>query len=200
MADMPGPWIINVGGRAYGPYTADQMRAFASEGRLVAMSQVARAGETEFRYALDDPELTQLFLPSKSASTTVAESLRSREPEREAGFGKLAGNSSDGADAVPEMSHLVVIADMKSRSIQGLEEELMKLGQACPVLPQVWVLSTEASINAVRNLLIQQLGKMDVLLVIDATRDKAAWFNFGPEMDARLRRVWTKRVDVKARA
>jgi hypothetical protein len=35
------------------------------------------------------------------------------------------------------------------------------------------------------------LGKIDTLFVIDATRNKATWFNFGPEADARIRRVWS---------
>ena len=46
--------------------------------------------------------------------------------------------------------------------------------------------------NAIRNVLVQQLGKLDVLFVVDATRDKAAWFNFGPEADARIRRNWAR--------
>jgi hypothetical protein len=198
MADTPGPWIINVSGRAYGPYEAEQMRAFASEGRLIAMSQVARAGEDEFRNALDDPELAQFFIPARQANVAMLEPLKPREPERPASFGRLEGSPREAAEASAGPSHVIVIADMKSRSINGLEEELLKLGQACQVLPQVWILSTEASVNTVRNLLTQQLGKLDVLLVIDATRDKAAWFNFGPEMDARIRRVWSKQLDSKA--
>jgi hypothetical protein len=200
MPDTPGPWIINVAGRAYGPYGPEQMRAFASEGRLLAMSQVVRAGETEFRNALDDPELAQLFVPVKQANTAVAEPLRPGAAERQTAFGKFEDNAPEGAPTVAPLSHFIVIADMKSRSINGLEEEIVKLGQACPVLPQVWLLNTEASITAVRNLLIQQLGKLDVLIVIDATRDKAAWFNFGPEMDARIRRIWTRQADTRPSA
>jgi hypothetical protein len=198
MPDMPGPWILNVGGRAYGPYTSEQMRVFASEGRLVAMSQVARAGETEFRNALDDPDLGSLFMPSKSPSTALAEPMRPREPERQGGFGKLDGGAKDGADAGPVTSHLIIISDMKSRSSHGLEEEIVKLGHACPVFPQVWILNTEQTVNAVRNVLIQQLGKLDLLLVIDASHDKAAWFNFGPEMDARIRRTWARQTNGRA--
>jgi hypothetical protein len=198
MPETPGPWIMNVGGRAYGPFSAEQMHAFASEGRLIAMSQVARAGETEFRNALDDPELSHLFIPSKALATT--EPLALHESERQGSFGRFDAGSKESAEAAAEPSHLIIIADMKSRSIQGLEEEIIKLGNVCPVLPQVWMLSTDVTINAVRNILIQQLGKLDVLLVIDATRDKAAWFNFGPEMDARIRRIWSKAGDSKPRA
>jgi hypothetical protein len=91
-----------------------------------------------------------------------------------------------------ERARFVVIADMKSRSIQGLEDELHKLGQAHAMFPQVWLLVSELSVTTVRNQLIQQLGKLDTLFVVDSTHDKAAWFNFGPEADARIRKMWTK--------
>jgi hypothetical protein len=56
----------------------------------------------------------------------------------------------------------------------------------------VWLLACDLSINAVRNALVQKLGKLDMLFVVDATRDRAAWFNFGPEADARIRRLWAR--------
>ena len=191
MPDSPGPWIINVGGRAYGPFGAEQMRAFAAEGRLVAMSQVARAGETECHNALDDPDLARFFVPGRRAPVTEPDPVQ--DVVRPASFGKL-DDAGDAAEA-SELSHFVIISDMKSNSISALEEELGKLGPSCTVLPQVWFVTTRASISAVRGMLVQQLGKLDSLIVIDATRDKAAWFNFGPEMDARLRRFWSRRAE-----
>jgi hypothetical protein len=200
MADTPGPWIINVSGRAYGPYGAQQMRAFVSEGRLAAMSQTARAGENEFRNAVDDPELAPFFIASKQVNLAVAEAIRPREADRPTAFGKLEGNSRENAEPVSGPSHIIVIADMKSRSVSGIEEEIVRLGQVCQVLPQVWILSTESSLSAVRNLLVQQLGKLDVILVIDASKDKAAWFNFSPEAEARLRRIWSRQPEIKVLA
>jgi hypothetical protein len=37
-----------------------------------------------------------------------------------------------------------------------------------------------------------------VLFVADASNDKAAWFNFGPEADARIRKLW--RAESRLRA
>jgi hypothetical protein len=37
-----------------------------------------------------------------------------------------------------------------------------------------------------------------MLFIVDATHDKAAWFNFGPEADARIRRIWQKNPDPTA--
>jgi len=185
---MDGPWIINVAGRAYGPYSTEQMRTFAHEGRVVNDSLVARAGETEFRTVGEEPSLAQIF--GAARSTHIAEALQNREQKRQPAFGRQDDEDRDGGRR--ENCHLVVMADMKSRSISGLEEEMHKLGLTVQLLPQVWLLSTEATANAVRNTLIQQLGKLDVLFVLDATRDKAAWFNFGPELDTRIRRFWAK--------
>ena len=47
---------------------------------------------------------------------------------------------------------------------------------------------------------MQKLGKLDTLFIVDATHDKAAWFNFGPETDTRIRRMWSRREPAERRA
>jgi hypothetical protein len=180
---MSDSWFVNVQGRAYGPYSEAQMQGFAGEGRLAPHSLVTRAGETEFRAASDEPALASLFDQSKAA----AEAVHPADPTAVQTFGR---HDDDGT--APERSHVVIISDMKSRSVQGLEEEIHNLGSAFPLFPQVWLLATEQPVNTIRNLLVQKLGKMDVLFVVDATHNKAAWFNFGPEADTRIRRLWVK--------
>jgi len=85
---------------------------------------------------------------------------------------------------------MLIVADMKSGSIAKIEEEIATFGQSVAILPQAWLLASEASVNTVRNKLVQPLGKLDVLFVADASNNKAAWFNFGPEADARIRKIW----------
>ncbi len=188
-------WIVSVSDRAYGPYTTEQMESFAGEGRLAAASLIARAGETEFRHAGEEPLFSNLFQPSKIAPLARAESLQPEEPAAAQKFGRSDTDTKPG-----ERSRYVVVADMKSRSIQGLEEELYRIGTAYPVLPQVWLLLSEMSVNTIRNLLIQQLGKLDVLFIADTTHDKCAWFNLGPETDTRIRRLWAKDVQLQESA
>jgi hypothetical protein len=93
---------------------------------------------------------------------------------------------------------MLIVADLKSGSIAKLEEEIATFGQSVAILPQAWLLASESSVNAVRNRLVQQLGKLDVLFVADASNDKAAWFNFGPEADARIRRIWRSEPKLRA--
>jgi hypothetical protein len=180
-------WIVSVNDKAYGPYTTPQMEAFAGEGRLAPSSLIARAGETEFRAAGEDPAFSALFQPSKMAPMARAEAMQPDEPVAVQKFGR----SGEG-DGRSERARFVIIADMKSRSTQGVEEEIFKLGPAYAILPQTWLLVSEMSVNTIRNILIQKLGKLDVLFVVDATHDKGAWFNFGPEADARMRKLWVK--------
>jgi hypothetical protein len=179
---MAVSWIISVAGRTYGPYGFEQLRAFAAAGRLSSRSLVAREGETEFRIAADEPEIAELFAPARNAPDTEIRSLRR---ELSASFGR-----NDEASRIERNSHFVIIADMKSGSITRLEDTIATLGHSYAILPQVWLLSSHETVNTVRNMLTPQLGKLDMLFVVDAVNDRAAWFNFGPEADARIRRLW----------
>ena len=195
---MSASWFVNVAGRTYGPYTDGQMASFAAEGRLAPQSMISRADDPTIRMAVEEQSLAHLFplqVEPQPEPAPVQPAPRV-EARPTGGFGR----SRDDAQKSGERSHVLVVADMKSRSINGLEEEIYKLGQACPILPQVWLLRTDQSINTVRNLLVQQLGKLDALFVVDATNNKAAWFNFGPEADARIRRLWSRDHDDAALA
>jgi hypothetical protein len=180
---MTESWTISVGGRVYGPYSLEQMQGFHAENRLADHSMVARDGEEQFRPAGEDPALAQLF--QREPVATFEEPAESTQPRR---FGaRLETEVSDG-----QPTHFVIVADMKSRSISGLEEEIFSLGEAHRFGPQGWVLCSDGSINAIRNALVQKLGKLDTLFIVDAVHDKAAWFNFGPETDTRIRKMWSK--------
>lgn len=178
---MSETWTISVGGRVYGPYDLSQMQGFHAEGRLADHSLVARAGEDQFHPAQDDAELSNLFaVPAATHSP--------------ASFGRGEAEPTSGL-----LNHYVIIADMKSRSVTGLDEEIFGLGQAHRFMPSAWVLASEAAINTIRHALVQRLGKMDAIFIVDAGHDKAAWFNFGPEVDARVRKIWQRPTDASVK-
>ncbi len=185
---MSESWIVSVGGKAYGPYSVEQVQAFAAEGRLVPQSLVARPGDTEFKPAGEDPGLAPVFFPIRPQASAVAQPLQAEEAGQK--FGRSDNDAQDGLRA-----HFIIMADMKSGSITGLEEEIFNLGPAYPILPQVWLLNSDMSVTAIRNLLMQKLGKLDLLFVVDATHDKASWFNFSPEGDTRIRRLWARQTE-----
>ena len=183
---MSVSWTISVGGRSYGPYALEQMTAFQVEGRLAPHSLVAREGETQFRHASEDAQLALLFPSATSATPTPQSSPHADTPTAAARFGR------DARAGGGERSRYIVMSDMKSGSISALEEEIFKLGPAFGFLPQAWILTSEVSINTIRSELIQKLGKLDMLVVIDTTNDRAAWFNFGPEAETKMRRLWQR--------
>jgi hypothetical protein len=193
---MPDTWTISVGGRVYGPYTLEQMRAFHAENRLADHSLVARAGEDKLHPAGEDVLLAPLFQPARAPQ---AQSMPNREaahePASEAQQPHRFGARAETENGHGAPSHFVIVADMKSASIAGLEEEIFRLGQAHRFSGQAWVLVSEHPINIVRTALVQKLGKLDTIFIVDAARDKAAWFNFGPEADTRIRKMWSKPVD-----
>ena len=90
-------------------------------------------------------------------------------------------------------AHFAVILDQKAQSAaSNIEAAINSLGPAYRLTTNVWIISTDQSVSAVRNRLVQELGKADSLFVIDASRGKAAWFNFGPETDTRIRMIWSR--------
>jgi GYF domain 2 len=191
---MADTWNISVGGRSYGPYTLEQMRSFVTEGRLAPHSLVAPAGSADFSVASEQSALARLFAPapapgpgpSATGKFVTASGVEIDEETISPTFGRSSDEPRTG-----DRGRFVVIADMKSRSITGLEEEIFNLGPAYSIMPQAWLVTSDLAINAIRNTLVQKLGKLDMLFIVDATHNKAAWFNFGPESDTRIRRVWT---------
>jgi len=181
---MIGAWTINVSGRVYGPFTSERMRSLAGEGRLAPHSLVAREGSTDWHEARDEPEFSDFFAVRNAIAGAA-------EP------------AASGATATPNVStpsevtegtraHFAIVIDQKSNAIGNVEDVISSFGPYYRLLPNIWIISTTQSVNAVRNRLVQELGKADSLFVVDASRGKAAWFNFGPEADVRIRRVWQR--------
>lgn len=54
-------WCVKVQDKVYGPYSAEQLRKFAQEGRLAAWSQIAPAGGRNWRAARDEPRFASFF-------------------------------------------------------------------------------------------------------------------------------------------
>jgi hypothetical protein len=183
---MSETWTISVGSRVYGPYTIEQMHAFHAEGRLATHSLVARAGEEQFHSAGEDTELALLF---PVAAAPVSEPMPEAAPQSPPEPHRFGREPEAGAS---ERSRFVIISDMKSGSISALEEEIFNLGPAYRFMPQSWVLTSEATLNTIRHALMQKMGKLDTIFIVDTIHDRAAWFNFGPEADTRVRRMWSR--------
>jgi hypothetical protein len=188
---MIGAWSINISGRLYGPFTSERMRSFANEGRLAPHSLIAREGSDDWHEAHEEPEFSDLFAGrAKDKDAVVVTPFAAHVSVNP--FASTKSEVSGKEKTEGARTHFVVIIDLKSRPAGNLEETVNSIGPNYQLMPNIWVISSDQTVNAVRNSLVQQLGKADSLFVIDASHGKAAWFNFGPEADVRIRRVWQK--------
>jgi hypothetical protein len=193
-------WYVRVGNEAYGPYTSDQMRAYIAEGRVMANSLVAAEGSTEWRLVTHDPVLSSYLVQVQPAASTqqvpvpaAVHQAKFAGPAPQAAPQPTVGRVAQAqAHVEPETSNFIILFEVKSRSIARIEQAIMNLGPACKIAGNVWIVSTSDTIATVRNTLFEHFGRADALFIADATRGKAAWFNFGPEAEARIRRVWQR--------
>ena len=160
-------WFVKVEGRVYGPYTPPQMRAFVGEGRIAAHSMVSADKDGNFTPASNIEDFKSWFGDSEGG--TVVEK-RVPPGARPANF--------------------VIITDIKSENSTDFRASLSAYGDVEPVTPGVWLLRGPTTAAVLRNELSHVLDRADKLLIIDASHDRAAWFNLGSEADQNIRDLW----------
>ncbi|WP_233245753.1 DUF4339 domain-containing protein [Marinicauda salina] len=162
-------WYVKVEGRVYGPYTPAQMQAFVGEGRVAAHSHVSENRETGFREASSVEQFSEWFEEARQG------------PEKQ---------RPEPADA--RTANFVVIAMLGQESRAAFEAALADFGEHEEMSNGVWLLRGATSAAILRNELSHLLDRDDRLLVVDASRDRAAWFNLGRDADQRIRDLWAR--------
>jgi hypothetical protein len=92
--------------------------------------------------------------------------------------------------AEQEAANVFVHAEIFSGAYGAFAAALEGMGAVCSLSPHLWLLRTPYSVGVIRNKLSQTLERGDRFVVIDASRDRLAWFNLGPEVDVRIGKVW----------
>jgi len=155
-----GQWWVQVRGKAYGPYTMEQLSGFVAEGRVRPATQVSDKQDGAW---IEARKVIGLMAP-----------LRGGEP------------ANDAAEA----ANVFVHAEIMSGAWQGFVAALESMGFVCDLSPGLWLVRTRFSAGVIRNTLSQTLERGDRFVVVDASRDRLAWFNLGPEVDVRISKVW----------
>jgi hypothetical protein len=103
------------------------------------------------------------------------------------------------ANDVAPAANVFVHAEIVSGAWMAFMAALEGMGSVCELAPGLWLVRTPFSAGVVRNALSQTLETGDRFVVIDATRDRLAWFNLGPEVDVRIAKIWNGplRADAK---
>jgi len=162
-------WWVQVRGRAFGPYSIEQMAQFLTEGRVRPNTLVSDNGQSNWTEARRIMALRGLRKP-------------------------LAAN-----DAV-EAANVFVHAEIVSGAWTGFMAALESMGHVCDLAPGLWLVRTSFSAGVIRNTLSQTLERGDRFVVVDASRDRLAWFNLGPEVDVRIAQVWNGPLREEAKA
>jgi hypothetical protein len=173
-------WRIEAEGRVYGPYSFAQMTEFAAQGRLSAASRVSDQADGGFRRAREVAQLQPLFAATQIKAQAPAPAL------------------APSPTAAPEEANVLVFVEAHTLSHDALEDTLASLGLAVPVAQGLWLMRTRHTSSVIRNMVSQKLKAGDRLFVLDATRDKLAWFNLGPVADVRVREVWNAALPKEA--
>ncbi len=153
-------WWVQTRGRAFGPYGLEQMARFLAEGRVRPNSLVSDKPDGGWTEARRVPALRGLRAPQL------------------------------GAEPPSEAANVFVHAEIFSGATMAFLAALEDMGSVCELCPDLWLVRTRFSAGMIRNTLSQTLERGDRFVVIDATRDRFAWFNLGPEVDVRISHVW----------
>jgi len=201
-------WLLKYGDRVYGPYTSEAMQSYIAEGRIVAQSLIAPEGALpdgdEWQSAVTVPVFAELLGGRATAASAGAHAQRDEvaapqptvpQPAPQTGgarptYGPGKGQIDRRRQA--ETANFIVIMDIKARFAGPLEQAIMSLGPAYKLAPNVWCVNTNATAAGLLNDLSIHIGKTDSMFIVDATRDRTAWHNLGPETDAKIRRVWRR--------
>lgn len=161
----PPTWRILIGQTAYGPYTLGQLQGFIGEGRIALQTKISNGDG-------------QAFAP--------AETYPALQPALRAKWQRAEPRAIDEDTA----HNYLVVARFSIESDLSIVQALNNLGTFGEAMPGVFILRSKQRLSEVQKVLRARLGTHDQLLVVDATTNRLAWFNLGPEADVHLKTTW----------
>ncbi|MEO1152069.1 MAG: GYF domain-containing protein [Pseudomonadota bacterium] len=180
-------WCLKVDDKVYGPYTADQLKKFAGEGRLAGWSLVSPAGANRWREAQEEKTFAAMFGKDPAANQD--------KPK----FGKRAGSEDEttlvataNSDQHKGQSNFILIFDVVSAAATRVEAAILSLGPGFRIADNVWTVACEQTAIGVRNAIAPYLLPRESLFIVDATRGRSSWQNYPPEVHAKLTAAWVK--------
>lgn len=161
-----GGWHIYIGETVYGPFSARQMTAYVTEGRLNAASRVSQSPEGPFR-------------PIRETGP-LAESLRGAFAER----ARLRAQASN---------FLIIVrapAPAEAALWRSLPECLGKLGKYTQPMPGTWLLRSSETLKSVRSVLVSTLPRTVQVIVLETRDARLDWVGFDDTINDTVRTVW----------
>lgn len=105
---------------------------------------------------------------------------RERAPERDA-------DDREAPSAGLRLASFYVACDIDLDGELDFEAALGRFGRFARAKRGLWLLKASTDAETLRNALSRAAGRDGALVIIDASRDRAAWYNIGARSDAALR-------------
>ena len=175
-------WCVKVEEKVYGPYTTEQLRKYAHEGRLAGWSLIAPAGSRAWREASRESSLATFFGGKADTSVTSGATFGKRDVDEAATPAPTPGRTRQS----PALANFIVIFENGEGAAGRLESAIYSLGQAFRVADNVWSVNCDLTAVGVRNALAPYLAPKEPIFVVDASRGRTSWQNFAPEAHAKI--------------
>ncbi len=162
-------WRIRIGEQEYGPYPRTRLLDFLKEGRVSASTLLACGADTDFHRADQHPQLRWDF--------TAPRKRRFGEPRLEPGETELP------------VCNYFIAARLLAGS-EAFERVLRDAGKYARAGGDMWVLRSKQTVQQIRQRLSTVMRPNEQVVIVNATKDRLAWFNLGPDNDVAVRDVW----------
>jgi len=190
-------WCVKVDDKIYGPYSSQQMRKLAHEGRLASWSLISPAGSRAWREAQKETAFSQFFgfdeaAPRKAANQrTFGKRDDTQNAEPETADAKANAAKRRNTPVEPSIANFVIIFDVVSASASRVEAAIMSLGAGFRIADNVWNVACELTAVGVRNAIAPYLNPRESIFVVDTTRGRTSWQNYAPELQAKITAAYT---------
>ena len=162
-------WHVKIGDQEYGPYPRSRLIDFLKEGRVTAATFLRCGSDADYHRADHHPQLRWNFNAPR---------------KRKFGDPKL----EPGETEVPVCNYF--IAARQTGGNERFEKVLRDCGKMSRAAGDMWVLRSKQTVQQLRNQLTLIMKPHESFVLVNASKDRLAWFNIGVENDIAVRGVW----------
>ncbi len=162
-------WRIKIGDKEYGPYPRSRLIDFLKEGRVTAATFLCCGTDADYHRADHHPNLRWDFKAPR---------------KRKFGDPKLDAGETE----VPVCNYFIA-----ARLLSGndrFERVLRDAGKMTRAAGDMWVLRSKQTVQQLRNQLTLAMKPHESFVIVNASKDRLAWYNIGVEADISVRGVW----------
>ena len=193
-------WCIKVDDKIYGPYSSEQMRKYAHEGRLAAHSLISPAGSRAWREAREESAFSSFFGYKQPKKLNGHNDNAFGKCDLTGGSARRKTSSGRAGEEQPQLqpANFILVFDVVNAAASRVTAAIQSLGEGFRIAENVWTVNCELTAVGVRNAIAPYLSPRESLFVVDTTRGRTSWQNYAPELHAKLSAAYACKGALKA--